>query len=253
MTCKCVKNTSGEGKCNSNCGGHSGNDCNTDADCQNSKNSYTIDQFKTILKNRYKVQYNIKGGSKKISSDLSEWTDIKLNDDHPNAKQVYEDIKHLYGKPYILVNKNGGIAIWNKEQIKEKGDYVHYEIILRDEAVEHCVPASHYDFLTSYVKVFIPKDKIMNVLSVSGSVSYDGLKKLLSARCANLEANYATLRTCLKKLNNKDEDYKTNIENRNENSKQNKDSVIKMLKDNNEKYVKEMKLPYYELAFPDGC
>ena len=31
------------------------------------------------------------------------------------------------------------------------------------------------------------------MLSISGSINYDGLTKLLTARCASLEANIATL------------------------------------------------------------
>ena len=68
------------------------------------------------------------------------------------------------------------------------------EHLLRDEAVPHKCPKSHTDFLYSYVKVAIQPHKLTGVLSLSGSVGYDPLKKLLSARCASLEANIATLK-----------------------------------------------------------
>ncbi len=40
----------------------------------------------------------------------------------------------------------------------------------------------------------IPPKKLMDVYSLSGSVGYDPLKKLLYARCANMGANYVTLK-----------------------------------------------------------
>lgn len=257
MGCECVKNSDGEGRCNSKCGGFNGKSCETNADCKN-KNSYTIDQFKKITKTetRYNIDYSKQkgGGVKKESEDdVSNWSNLKLKDDHPNAKQVYYDMKHLYGKPNILVNVKGGIAIWTKEELEAKGDFLHHEIVLRDEAVEHCVPAKHYDFLTSYIKIFIPKDKFLDVTSVSGSVTYDGLKKLLSARCGSLEANYATFVTCLAKLKGENQEYKTNIINKVKNSEENKRIILETLKENKEQYGDKIGTAFYELAFPDGC
>ena len=253
MTCKCNKNSEGVGKCNSYCGGNKNKPCQEDNDCKNkNKNSFTINEFKKITKQKYLINYTQKGGASN-TSDVSNWSNLKLENSHPSAKQVYDDLKHLYGKPNILINVKGGIAIWTQKELKNKGDNLHYEIILRDEAVEHCVPAKHYDFLTSYIKVFIPQEKFESVLSVSGSVTYDGLKKLLSARCGSLEANYATFRTCLQRLNNKEENYKENIMNKNNNSDKNKKFIMDSVKSNHLKYNKELKLPYYELAFPNGC
>ena len=258
MGCECVKNSEGVGRCNSKCGGFNGKPCESNADCKN-KNSYTIDEFKKITKKRYNIDYTKKslkqkgGSNKNNSDDVSNWSDIKLKNDHPNAKQVYLDLKHLYGKPEILINVKGGIAIWTKKELEAKGDFLHDEIVLRDEAVEHCVPAKHYDFLTSYIKVFIPKDKFLDVTSVSGSVTYDGLKKLLSARCGSLEANYATFVTCLAKLKGENQEYKTNIINKEKNSEENKKFILKTLKENKEKYGDKIETAFYELAFPDGC
>ena len=66
----------------------------------------------------------------------------------------------------------------------------HY---IKDQEISHCVPAEHYDFLYSSVKCYVPPNKRLAVLSISGSINYDGLTKLLRARCASFEANIATL------------------------------------------------------------
>ena len=74
---------------------------------------------------------------------------------------------------------------------KSKG--LFNEHILRDEDVKHCVPRPHHDYFYSSIKFYVPKDKLLDVLKVSGSLGYDGLKKLLTARCGGIGANYATI------------------------------------------------------------
>ncbi len=251
MTCGCKNN-----KCNAYCGDAQGNDCQNDADCHGDKNNFTIKEFNNIIyQKKYLItyldedNYNMQnGGGAKTSLDVSNWSDPVLENNHPNAKKVYADIVNEFGNPDILVNQKGGIAIWNNLK-----DGIHHEIILRDEAVKHCVPANHYDFLTSYVKVFIPPEKFLEIMSVSGSVSYDGLKNLLSARCGSIDANLATLKTCLSILNNEKQDYKKNIMQKGKEMNNNSEIIKKILKENNKLYSKQMKDPFYELAFPDGC
>ena len=78
------------------------------------------------------------------------------------------------------------------------------EHILRDEDVKHCVPRNHHDYFYSSVKFFVPKkNKVFDVLKISGSLNYDGLKKLLTARCGGIGANYATLYLAMMVANGK--------------------------------------------------
>lgn len=88
-----------------------------------------------------------------------------------------------------------GIAIWrnNAQTPKTLMPHCASEITLRDESVPHRCPAQHHDFLVTTVKTKIPPALVNDVLALSGSVNYDGLKQELSARCASLEANVATL------------------------------------------------------------
>ena len=72
--------------------------------------------------------------------------------------------------------------------------YLNFDLIeLRDESVPHCVPLPHRDFLYTFIKYEVSPDRFKDVLSLSGSVSYDPLKKLIRARCGSQEANIATL------------------------------------------------------------
>lgn len=95
-----------------------------------------------------------------------------------------------WGKPSVLVRKAGGLAIWSKKQLK---DTCFDRIELRDESVPHCVPLPHRDFLYTYINYEVTPELFRDVLSLSGSVSYDPLKKLIRARCGSQEANIATL------------------------------------------------------------
>jgi hypothetical protein len=92
----------------------------------------------------------------------------------------------MFGKPTFVANVRHGYALW-----KTKG--LFSEHLLIDEDVKHCVPRPHHDYFYSSVKFFLPKDKVCDVLKISGSINYDGLKKELTARCGALGANYATL------------------------------------------------------------
>jgi len=79
------------------------------------------------------------------------------------------------------------------------------EHILRDEQILHNCPGKHYDYFYSYVKVRVTPDQIPMLFAISGSVTYDPLKNLLSARCASLEANIATLHLCTNLLLGKED------------------------------------------------
>ena len=91
-----------------------------------------------------------------------------------------------FGQPTAISREKHGFALW-----KTKG--LFSEHLLRDEDVKHCVPRPHHDYFYSSVKFYVPDDKFCDVLKVTGSIAYDGLKKLLTARCGGIGANYATL------------------------------------------------------------
>ena len=245
---KCVQCDDGE-KCT----------CKNDNDCTNSykkTKKYLINYNDYI----YSAQGNIiKGGSTIETFDqkhpLSNWIHQEGYISRGKAVKegptfIYNKIIEEYGNPDVIANQPNGICIW---YIKQKNNDIHHSIELRDQYVDHCVPAKHNDFLYSYVNMYIPPEKIKQVLSVSGSVGYDGLQKLLYARCSSFEANMATIGSVFLVLNNKDPNYVYNIKNRYDSFENNKKLVREGLKKNQTKYKKMLQVPYYDLAFPKGC
>ncbi len=121
-----------------------------------------------------------------------------------DAKKVYQTLKKVYGEPTgQSIDSKDKIVIWSRKSndFKKRSYYkglsnCFEEIILRDESVKHNCPAKHIDFLYSYIKISIEPWILPSILSISGSVGYDPLKKLLYGRCASMEANTATLKLC---------------------------------------------------------
>lgn len=122
------------------------------------------------------------------------------------AAKLYIDMRKLFGNPVAVIPNKEGLALWTKDKMKKKVfgiKNIFQEHLLRDEMVPHNCPKKHYDFFYSYIKVDIKPEKLPEVLSLSGSVGYDPLKKLLYARCASLAANIATLKVVSDILLNK--------------------------------------------------
>ena len=105
---------------------------------------------------------------------------------HEGPRSYYSKCIEMFGEPTAKSNKKHGFALW-----KTRG--LFNEHILRDEDVMHCVPRPHHDYFYSSIRFFIPKDKVMDVMKITGSITYDGLKKMMTARCGGIGANYATL------------------------------------------------------------
>lgn len=115
--------------------------------------------------------------------ELSRWI-------HHRPIETYPSLRSQLGTPKWIANHPHGMVYW-----KPRGGLstIFDEHILRDEDVPHCVPAKHHDYFYSSIQYYIPKSRRLDVLQISGSIAYDGLKKMLTARCASLQANIATL------------------------------------------------------------
>ena len=187
---------------------------------------------------KYQVMYQnylqMKGGS----TELSNWKNKQEN----GPVQYYPKIVEKYGNPDVLANVPGGVCIW---YINNRNGDAHSELLLRDEFVPHSKPKKHFDFFYSYIKVHIPKERLFEILSISGSIGYDGLKHLLYARCGSFEANYATFRTVFDKLNNSQSDYGTNINNKEDEGISNEEFVKEQVRLNQNKYSEELSRDYY--------
>jgi len=169
---------------------------------------------------------------------------------HKEPREYYKRCVEMFGKPTAESNKKGGFAFW-----KTKG--LFHEHILRDEYVKHCVPRPHYDYFYSSIKYHVPKTKVMDVLKISGSLNYDGLKKLLTARCGGIGANYATIYLAMMVSDGKmtieeikkNDIYPKMISNELMTRREMVKKMKEMKKKNNKKYKKALKEPFASYAY----
>jgi len=106
-----------------------------------------------------------------------------------NPADRLPDIIKQFGPPKMFDPTSGGSAIWTKEQLTNT-PYERIEI--RDEQIPHDKPKPHTDFLYSWYKIDIPSYKIGGLHKISKSISYDPLKKVMTARCHDMRPNVVT-------------------------------------------------------------
>ena len=111
---------------------------------------------------------------------------------HPKAVERYFDVEKEFGRPSHEARGPNGLLLWNSSTLRKRGHF-YSQIVLRDEEVYHDKPAPHCDFLYASIPYMVPNNKIQDVLALSESVSYDALKRELTARCHFMGANVATL------------------------------------------------------------
>tara|TARA_Y100000590_G_scaffold384433_1_gene455810 strand:+ start:11712 stop:12500 length:789 start_codon:yes stop_codon:yes gene_type:complete len=191
-----------------------------------------------------------------INKEVSRYSN-HLEWEHNDAIAQYNLLTAKYGVPNILSTVKGGMAVWTKSQLMD-GPFERLELL--DESVSHCVPFPHRDFLYSFVKYEVPDDKVLDVISLSGSVAYDPLKKLLRARCGSEAANIATLYLAtaigngITKLDNVQQNklYAQAINSLS--NPQNTALYLEILTNNlNEQPGNSEWSGFFPLAFPEGC
>ncbi len=109
-------------------------------------------------------------------------------------KNRYPDLVAEFGSPDILDPAPGGFAMWRKATLAKKGSPFD-NVTIVDEAVPHCWPAPHYDFVKASICLELNSSQSLNlliILSLSKSIWYDQLKNQLWVRCDFMGANVAT-------------------------------------------------------------
>ena len=174
----------------------------------------------------------------------------KWNNDRP--KKFFPKACKLLGKPTFVSNVPDGMAYW-----KKTGNTLFSEHYIKDQEIAHCVPARHHDYFYSSIRCYVASDKRKDVLSISGSINYDGLTKLLTARCANLNANIATLYLGMSVANGnmninyvkKEGLYGKYIRGEMQSHKQLRKEMMEMKRKNNKKYKEQINSQFDPLAF----
>jgi hypothetical protein len=169
---------------------------------------------------------------------------------HSRPKKYFPRCVELFGEPTFAANVRHGYALW-----KTKGLFTQHLLI--DEDVKHCVPRPHHDYFYSSVKFFVPPNKVCDVLKISGSLNYDGLKKELTARCGGIGANYATIylgmlvasgKLSLSQVKSKDM-YPRMIRGEILPHKEMAKKMMELKRENKKKYAKELGLEYAPYAY----
>lgn len=106
---------------------------------------------------------------------------------HKKAAAYIDTLKSLYGKPDVYSDKPGGMAIWYKPTTKI------IEIIIRDENISHSFPMPHTDFVYASMKIEVPPKAVARIAKVTGSITVDGLKGTVTARCGAMIKNAISL------------------------------------------------------------
>jgi hypothetical protein len=107
-----------------------------------------------------------------------------------NAADYVKVLISRYGVPSSVDPSSGGIVIWKKDKLMNTP---FDRIEVRDESIPHAYPMPHNGFMYVFVNYDIAPSKFLEVTSVSGSISYDPLKKQLRVRSGSIETGVATL------------------------------------------------------------
>lgn len=179
---------------------------------------------------------------------------------HRGPIENYHKLRAKYGRPCHADYNKGGFAVWGNKRLSKLGSCYH-EIMIRDESVPHCIPNPHTDNLYHFIRYNIPKERVFEVIKLSGSISYDPLKKLLRVRGDSEETNVAILHTAVK-IATGEKSFKSDkdrIEAYSIAINDAKDNVAKYTAMYNELSSDIKKQPnvnldgYFPLAFPSGC
>lgn len=115
---------------------------------------------------------------------------VSLDWHNRNAADYVQILMKKYGQPSAIDPQAGGLAIWKKTKLLNT---CFDRVEVHDEAVPHCKPVKHLEFIYAYLNYDVSPSRYMEVMSLSGSLSYDPLKKQLRARSGSLEGCIAIL------------------------------------------------------------
>ena len=98
-----------------------------------------------------------------------------------------------YGLPSAIDPSKNGTAIWKKNKLMNT---CFDRIELKDESIPHAFPSWHRDALYVWINYDVAPSKFLEVTSLSGTLSYDPLKKQLRVRCGSIESCISILALC---------------------------------------------------------
>ena len=110
-----------------------------------------------LITNFYKLK------SIRDSTQMTNWT-------HINSLKIYDKIVEKHSLPNLNINKENGLAIWNKTS---KNQTIYDEIILKDEEIKNTNIKMNLYSLYLYIKIYIPPNELDNILKLDTRLSYN--------------------------------------------------------------------------------
>lgn len=107
--------------------------------------------------------------------------------------QKYYEIVDVIGPPTLINPQKGGMAIWQNPGLRNNDYRIFKKIKIVDDQCFNNFPYPHIGFLYTYVKIRVPISILNKVLSISGDILYDIVKKLLIVRGMSFGYNMALI------------------------------------------------------------
>lgn len=107
--------------------------------------------------------------------------------------QKYQELVTELGSPTFVTPQAGGLAIWTNPGLNNFKYHIFKRIEIDDEQCFNSFPYPHIGFLYTSVQVRIPISELNIILSISGDISYDPVKRYLTVRGMSLGYNLAII------------------------------------------------------------
>jgi len=126
--------------------------------------------------------------------------------ENSEAKKELAFLVNLFGQPTAIGKQKGGVAIWNAATLHDTKLFGlpncldEYEV--RDEAVLQKFPEEHHANQYASIVVDVDPETFQYLANLSGSIQYDPIKHLLTARGGNIITNIGTLYLALRVIEN---------------------------------------------------
>lgn len=131
---------------------------------------------------------------------------VQINWDFQPSRDDLNFLIQLWGQPDVVSGQSGGSAIWRTDTLHKTKLFGvpncldEYEI--RDEAIDSKFPIPRKENQYASIVIDIDPEVLQFVLNMSGSLMYDPLQGLLTARGANLADTISTLFLALRVVEN---------------------------------------------------
>ena len=100
-----------------------------------------------------------------------------------DAEKYKKKLVDAFGKPS---DKSKSMCEW-----KNKDGFSR--ILIKDESIAHSFPKPHHDFVYGTRKLKLEPDHVAILNKATGSITYDGLKQEVTARCGMLTKNAVSI------------------------------------------------------------